>query len=678
MNRSLPTLLGALAAIVTSAGCLTDDALTAYGSDLTAGSPEAAAVLALVNDASVDADELDLAASLDARAARNIVAHRDGSDGVAGTGDDDLFDDLAELDAVSYVGNSALAKLLDYAIEQGLLSETGPDAGAGGPTDEDIVLALVNDLAVDLGELDDDAGLNSRAAANIIAHRDGADAQPGTSDDDLFDDLNELDAVSYVGAAALDQLLAYAIAQGYPTPSGTTGGTTQRFSPADYDNSHLSEVIARISNAEHSVDVAMYSMSDNRAITALSDAAARGVSVRVVFEGAQSDRKKTGADLDNSRSGRLEHAGCNVRYVNKIMHNKFAIIDGPRDDASRASTATVVTGSANWSSSAYTRYDENTLFVTGHAEMNLRYQREFNTMWDHSRDIEVVALPYELSTFDITDADITAVDDADLDAVFTSDNFNISAGSTTFRKTTRTTMSDALVSSIEGADTSILIASGHLRSYPIAQALIAKRAASPDVDIRVYLDGQEFVSTTFDQTQNDKLDACLAAATTETQTRNCLEVGHLYGKTVGDAGVDVAYKFYAFRWAYPYAKQMHNKLILIDGDEAWLGSYNLSNNAESNTFENMVHLSGATFADTIAAYNAQFETMWTTGATLYAPLLSEISSATDVPIVFDSMALSWGQVNAIRGAIMGACGYTTLYSDEYRENPEFHYTCPAL
>jgi len=53
-------------------------------------------------------------------------------------------------------------------------------------------------------------GLTVRAAANIVAHRDGADASCGTPDDDPFDTVSELDGVPYVGTAALDALRAYA------------------------------------------------------------------------------------------------------------------------------------------------------------------------------------------------------------------------------------------------------------------------------------------------------------------------------------------------------------------------------------------------------------------------------------------------------------------------------------
>jgi hypothetical protein len=52
------------------------------------------------------------------------------------------------------------------------------------------------------------AGIHERAASSLVAHRDGADAQFGTEDDDNFDSIEEVDAVSYVGPVAFGQLVA--------------------------------------------------------------------------------------------------------------------------------------------------------------------------------------------------------------------------------------------------------------------------------------------------------------------------------------------------------------------------------------------------------------------------------------------------------------------------------------
>lgn len=58
-------------------------------------------------------------------------------------------------------------------------------------------------------------GLDRRAAENIVAYRVGDDGIAGTSDDERFDTLAELDAVPYVGPVAFRKLLAYADANGY-------------------------------------------------------------------------------------------------------------------------------------------------------------------------------------------------------------------------------------------------------------------------------------------------------------------------------------------------------------------------------------------------------------------------------------------------------------------------------
>lgn len=79
------------------------------------------------------------------------------------------------------------------------------------------VLAVANELAQTA--LDDDVGLDARAAKNIATRRNGADKQLGTGDDNPYDTIAELDAVAYVGKAAFDKLLAYALANGFvPQP----------------------------------------------------------------------------------------------------------------------------------------------------------------------------------------------------------------------------------------------------------------------------------------------------------------------------------------------------------------------------------------------------------------------------------------------------------------------------
>ncbi|MEM6292726.1 MAG: hypothetical protein AAGA54_15745 [Myxococcota bacterium] len=58
--------------------------------------------------------------------------------------------------------------------------------------------------------LTDDAGMWSRSARRIVEARNGADGQPGTDDDVVFDTLEGLDDVDWVGYFAFSALFSYA------------------------------------------------------------------------------------------------------------------------------------------------------------------------------------------------------------------------------------------------------------------------------------------------------------------------------------------------------------------------------------------------------------------------------------------------------------------------------------
>jgi len=77
------------------------------------------------------------------------------------------------------------------------------------------LLSFLNDASTDVAVLDFDVPLNKRAAEALIAHRDGADGVFGTSDDDLFGSVAEVDATYYVGTSALAALDAYVDATGW-------------------------------------------------------------------------------------------------------------------------------------------------------------------------------------------------------------------------------------------------------------------------------------------------------------------------------------------------------------------------------------------------------------------------------------------------------------------------------
>lgn len=549
----------------------------------------------------------------------------------------------------------------------------GKDDGGYSDCELRAVVAFANDAATSYEALRD-AQVASRSARAIVAHRDGPDGQAGSADDDPFDDALELDAVPYVGPRTFAALVARVAERCNAAGDDLDPETRVIFSPHPWDESHLAEVVRAIEATTRSIDVAMYSMSDGRVKDALVAAAARGVSIRVVYEGASADR----ASPTTSTSGRLEAAGIDVRYVNKIMHHKFAIFDGPRDSLDQAATALLVTGSGNWSSSAGTRYDENTLFLRGHPEAVLRFQDQFNLMWRSSRDFEGAAVPPYFESLAIDPAQIP--DDPGFDVAYTSANFDVrttSYGPTFSVVAGRNEVADRLVALIRSAERSIHVASGHLRSRPVAEALMARFAERPDLDVRVYLDGQEYLSESSHAGQLRDLEACLqAAGTSVSRQQDCNDRGFLWSYAVHASGIQVRYKYYAYRWDNAYAVQMHNKFMIVDGRLLATGSYNLSDNAEHATLENMLFFDAAAHPALVAAYEQTFEGLWTTGAAegRLDGMMQQLASGTgSIPLVFDPMALDWDQVTALKRAIREAC--PAADSSAFRTDPTAHRLC---
>ena len=514
-------------------------------------------------------------------------------------------------------------------------------------------------------------GLHTRAAKNLMLHRDGADGVYGTEDDAPFLSILEVDDVSWVGPVAISQLVAI-VADRCVSSGG--GEADVVFSPQpSREVSHLQRAEDLIDSAERSLDIAMYSFRDSGIQAALQRALDRGVSVRFIFESANGDR----SDPEGTTSAKLEEMGIDVRYINKIMHHKFVIVDGPRDSVSL--DGTLMTGSGNWSSSAATRYDENSIVISD-AEALLRFQAEYELLWENSRDFVWNESLEFMPAFEIDPAAIAAADHGAVDAYFTSANFDVTFssryGPTFSVNRGQNEVADQIVALIQSAEREIRIASGHLRSRPISEALIAKVQENPGLDVRVYLDAQEFVSAySHDLQVRDREECIVAAGSSEAQIADCYDRGFLYAYQLVLEGIDVRFKYYSYRWHYSYAAQMHHKYLIVD-DTLITGSYNLSDNAEHNTMENVLVLRGEAHADLVQRFRDNFDAMYETArdTNAYQDLLDDVREGTDTfPIVFDSMALSWDEVDVLKSAMRDAC--SELNSTDFRTHPERHYTC---
>ena len=190
----LRTSVAIVLAAAALAGCAEYDPEAAPSEyALTLSTADAAQVLELVNYPGATLAILDDEVGLDARAAENIAAHRAGADGVFPSADDDLFDDIAELDAVPYVGDSAFQKLTAYAAANPAPSAESVEGVLFRGWESEIVVWAVNGSTFE--ELD--ALLDARAVQSLVG------ARP-------FATVTEMGPLAYVGVSALDRLRAEA------------------------------------------------------------------------------------------------------------------------------------------------------------------------------------------------------------------------------------------------------------------------------------------------------------------------------------------------------------------------------------------------------------------------------------------------------------------------------------
>lgn len=134
------------------------------------------------------------------------------------------------------------------------------------------------------------------------------------------------------------------------------------FAPGD---ACLRKLLGLMAGTRASIDVCVFTISDDRLTQALLDAHARGIAVRVL-----SDNDKRHDDGSDIR--RLASAGVPVRLDDTPfhMHHKFALFDG----------RLLANGSFNWTRSATAKNEEN-LVVTDDAALFRWFADRFQTLW---------------------------------------------------------------------------------------------------------------------------------------------------------------------------------------------------------------------------------------------------------------------------------------------------------
>ena len=133
-------------------------------------------------------------------------------------------------------------------------------------------------------------------------------------------------------------------------------------------------LIAYINRAKYTIDFTIYNFDNNNIsnITAALNAAyARGVKVRGIYDGAQSN---PGFNLLNAAIGRISSPTSSAYG---IMHNKFVIIDANSPDAN---DCILWTGSANWTDNQINTDNQNVIIFQDQT-LCRSYKLEFEEMF---------------------------------------------------------------------------------------------------------------------------------------------------------------------------------------------------------------------------------------------------------------------------------------------------------
>ena len=140
-------------------------------------------------------------------------------------------------------------------------------------------------------------------------------------------------------------------------------------------NGSIADTLARyIDRATQTLDIAIYNWNNTSILTAVNAAAARGVRVRLIYDGS--------TNSVTPKSGLLNAAVAmavrtNPSGVNGIMHNKFVIIDA---NSASPNAPIVWTGSTNWTANQLT-IDRNSAIVVQDQSLARVYVIEFEEMW---------------------------------------------------------------------------------------------------------------------------------------------------------------------------------------------------------------------------------------------------------------------------------------------------------
>ena len=328
------------------------------------------------------------------------------------------------------------------------------------------------------------------------------------------------------------------------------------------------QLAAFVGAARTSVHIAIYDfrLGDALAkpvVTALTEAAANGVDVRIAYDASKPATGFAALGADPAPPGTAQW--LNTRFggskvalrpvttrSGKLMHDKYVVVDGRR----------VWTGSTNFTDDAWTRQENNILRITSSA-LAAAYEQDFEQLWQ-SGDIRRTG---------VGDRGATAI--------------GAETVAWSFAPGEGPAMDGDLVGLVTGVRHRLVIASMVITSHALLSALAKAIGAG------VHLSGM------YDAGQMGPIAHEWASSTSSAQA--LADWKTVSAKLVGKKSAP-----YTPTGVHDF---MHLK-VLVSDDTVATGSYNFSANAEGNA-ENQLRITASKVADQYAAFIGQLVAAYT-------------------------------------------------------------------
>ncbi|MFA6030194.1 MAG: phosphatidylserine/phosphatidylglycerophosphate/cardiolipin synthase family protein [Elusimicrobiota bacterium] len=319
-----------------------------------------------------------------------------------------------------------------------------------------------------------------------------------------------------------------------------------RFAPAQFTDEGAGRMSAKLIEAldaaKETMELALLELMHRELLEAVLRAKERGVKVRIVVDATHMYPSKPGQTRAEELQ-RLIDAGFDIRVLrggkeHGLMHNKFALLDGKL----------VWSGSANWSRAADKLHQENVTY-TSDAHRIGGFQGSFDWMWGLGRPVgEEPGAARGTPPSDPTRP--VSFNGAKLPA------YVFAPGVET---------EERLLEAISASRVSIDVAMFSCTSARLREALLAARQRG--VRVRIVFDAVQY-SHLFDMAW--------------------------FYKNGFDVRIAVG--------LVPEKGAMHNKFVVFDGVMVQTGSYNWTENAKFNNFENAQFFADPGMAAAYAAY----------------------------------------------------------------------------